>query len=109
MRLTESKLRRIIRRAILERMGSPAGVSYEGTSELQLLRDAFDDQALRPEDVRHLTYRIGYGRGETIEIVDNVIHAGHPPVVVDTGAARIAGTTTLAILDMLEALGARRV
>ena len=109
MRLTESGLRRIIRRAILERMGSQAAVSYEGTPELQLLRDAFDDPALMPEDVRHLTFRIGYDRGETIEIVDSVIHAGHPPVVVDTGTARIAGTTTLAILDMLEALGARRV
>lgn len=109
MRLTESKLRRIIRRAILERMGAPAAMSYEGTPELQLLRDSFDDQALMPEDVRHLAFRLRYGRAEAIEITDNVIHAGHPPVVIDTGTARAAGTTTLAILDMLEALGARRV
>ena len=85
------------------------GVSYEGSPELQLLRDAFDDPAYSTEDVQHLTFRIGYGRGETVEIMDNVIHTGHPPVVVDTGTARIAGTTTLAIVDMLEALGARRV
>ena len=85
------------------------GVSYEGSPELQLLRDAFDDATYSAEDVQHLTFRIGYGRGETVEIMDNVIHAGHPPVVVDAGTARIAGTTTLAIVDMLEALGAQRV
>ena len=109
MRLTESGLRRIIRQAILERMGSPAGMSYEGSPELQLLRDAFEDPAYSPEDVQHLTFHVRYGRSETLEIMDNVIHAGHPPVIVSPGSARAAGTDILAVRDMLETLGARQV
>lgn len=84
-------------------------MSYEGTPELQLLRDVYDDQGLMPEDIRHLTFRLRYGRAESIEIMDNVIHAGHPPVVISLGLARSSGTDLPAVLDMLEALGARRV
>lgn len=84
-------------------------MSYEGTPELQLLRDAYDDPGLMPEDVRHLTFQVRYGRVESIEVMDNVIHAGHPPVVISLGLARSAGTNLPAVLDMLEALGARRI
>jgi len=104
MRITEAGLRRLIRRALNERMG----MSYEGTPEMQLLRDAYEDPDLMPEDVRHLTFRVRLGRAESIEIVDSVIHAGHAPVVISLGLARSAGTDLPAVLDMLEALGARR-
>lgn len=85
------------------------GMSYEGTPELQLLRDAYGDPGLMPEDIRHLTFQVHFGRSESIEIMDNVIHAGHEPVVISLALARSSGTDLPAVLDMLEALGARRV
>lgn len=105
MRLTESKLRRIIRRAIMERMGS----SYAMGPELELLQQMFEDPGYTADDIRHLTYRVSLGRKESIEVQDNVIHAGHPPVVIDNALARASGTSIVAFLEMLEAHGARRV
>ncbi len=105
MKLTESRLRRIIRHAIHERMS----MGYETSPELELIRTSFGDPAYSPEDVRFLTYSLNLGRSESIEIQDNVIHAGHPPVVIDNAQARAAGTSTTALLDMLDALGARHV
>lgn len=112
----ESKLRRIIRRAILERMGAPADMSYEGTPEsyevppeLKLLRDAFGDQALMPEEVKFLAYKRRLGYPESITVHDAVIHAGHEPVVIDDDIAARAGTDLQAVSDMLQALGAQRM
>lgn len=108
MRLTESRLRQIIRRAIFERMGTPP-VSYLGTPELQLLQDAYGDPDLAPEDVRHLAFRLRVGRVERLEIMDAVIHSRTAPLVIDAARARAAGTDLVSLLDMLEALGAQRV
>lgn len=84
-------------------------MGYESSPELELIRTSFDDPAYSPEDVRHLTYSIYLGRSESIELRDNVIHTGHSPVIIDNVQARAAGTSTTALLDMLDALGARRV
>lgn len=106
MRIAESRLRRIIRRAILERMGTSAGVSYDGTPEMQLLQDAFGDPAMAPEDVRFLAFSRHLGYPESITVRDAVIHAGHEPVVIDGPMARAAGTDIASVSDMLRALGA---
>lgn len=102
MRITEGRLRRIIRRAIVERMGYAGGDPIV----LDVLRDAYGDPSLSPEDVRHLTYAVLDG-GDAVEIRDSVIHAMSPPVVLDSVQAYDMGITMDDFLSALASMGAR--
>lgn len=104
MRITEGRLRRIIRRAIVERMGYTGGDPIV----LDVLRDAYGDPSLSPEEVRHLTYAVLDG-GDAVEIRDSVIHAMSPPVVVDSVQAYDMGITMDDFLAALSGMGARMI
>lgn len=105
MRVTEGNIRSLIRRILSERIGLP----LDGSPEMELLRSSFSDPGLKPEDVRHLAYKQNFGRVESVEIIDSVVHAYHPPVRIDSAAARAAGTSLPALVDALAALGASRI
>ena len=113
MRLTESQLRRIVRRLIQERTGlavsgSPEITAHGDSPEMEAIRAALGDNEYMPEEVRHLVYSLRLERPEHIMIRDNVIHGGLGDVHIDLAGARSAGTTLYNIADALEHLGARR-